>query len=427
MPRSSSTHALREISGSGHVSEIGDCPGGRQYESPSFVYDLRSSEGSGGSYFAEVAGFSKKVVQQAEKYAGAILDRYFVHAVNVLREPPASRGEVAVDFLMVGAAIALYGSSARRVPDWVLAELQRLSWKCGRPAATTGILYNALSRTFMKVHEGMRVEARGAFPADPENLLDEFVHLIGWLACTGDMADASRCLVNWASVLRTLPRKDACQWIENAQEFFRWFESAANDALGEYTRGVPGFLETERARSSHREDRFLRRKKPVAYHVAMVATEIGNRAMRREFARCARKVVLLPACMRGANARTCPGGQSGGLDVHCSGCDSNCHVCRASKVMTAAGLEIYVENCPRKSLRLPARWGSEPHTGIVIVACLANMRALQLAARWPRMTCQFLPLDFPGCQSHWRKARIPTTLNAGELDRLITGTLTRKS
>jgi hypothetical protein len=69
---------------------------------------------------------------------------------------------------------------------------------------------------------------------------------------------------------------------------------------------------------------------------------------------------------------------------------------------------------------MDGRWGTEPGNGIVIVACLANLRSLQLTARSAGMICQFLPLDYPGCQAHWRRARVPTTLNENELVRLVT-------
>jgi len=209
-------------------------------------------------------------------------------------------------------------------------------------------------------------------------------------------------------------------------ELFRWFETAADEALGKYTRGVHAFLDNQHAESCRREDRFLRGKEPAAYHLAMVAAEIANQAMRPEFARRSRKMVLLPACMRGANARTCPSSQSGGLAVHCSQCDSACSVNTTTAAIETDGTIVYVENCPRNSLRLISRWGSERRFGFVVVACLANLRAVQQATRWIGMTCQFLPLDFPGCQSHWRKARIPTSLNVAELDRLLTGARIRK-
>ena len=402
---------------------FGDEPGGlsKGQRLRPLVYDLRGIEGRVDSYFTAVGRFSEEVIEQAERRAGAILNQFIIHSMNVLREPSVSRGQVVMDLLNAGAAIALFANSARRVPGWVLTEIQKLSWKCGRPARTADILHDALSRGFMKVDYGDPHEAAQWARANPEAVFDQLPHLIEWLQCTVDLAESSRCLGNWLSALRTLPRKDACRWVENIQELFDWFEPAANDVLGRYTSGVSSFRESRRSKSGRRDDRFLSGKSPVAYHLAMVSVEIANREIFRTFARCPRKVVLLPACMRGVNARTCPGGQSGGLDVHCSGCDSTCNVRTIRQAMRRSGVDVYVENCPRKSLRLIARWGQEPRTGFVVVGCLANLRSIQLATRWAGITCQFLPLDFPGCHAHWRKERVPTGLNQEKLVAMVTG------
>ena len=257
--------------------------------------------------------------------------------------------------------------------------------------------------------------------ANPETVLDELPHLIGWLGCTGDLAEFSRCLINWSSLLRALPRDVACHCFESAQELFEWFEPAAEKALGGYTKGVSGFFAGHGSRQSRRRDRFLRGQKPLEYHLAMVAVEMGNRRMRPAFNRRSRKLVLLPACMRGVNAPICPGGQSAGLPVTCSRCDFSCAVSRTTRLLEESGTNVYVENCPRERLRLFERFGQDSHTAVVVVACLANMRSIQLAARAAHMTCQFVPLDFPGCQSHWRKTRYPTSVNERELLRIVTG------
>lgn len=387
------------------------------HQSSPFVYDLRLDESSSRNYFTDVAGFAETVLEQTERRAGSILDRFVAHTAFVLEEHPGSRGEAAADLLTIGAVTSLYMDSARKVPGWVLTQLQELTWKRVRPALTTDILRDALDRTFMKVEhsEGARRRVR----ANPEIVLDELPHLIEWLACTTDLAEFSRCMINWSSLLRTLPRDAACHWIESAQELFEWFEAAAEEALGGYTRGVSGFLAGHRSGQNSRRDRFLRGRKPVEYHLAMVAAEIGNRRMRPAFNRRSRKLVVVPACMRGVNAPKCPGGQSVGLPVTCSECDPACAVCGATRLLQKSGTDVYVENCSRERLRLTTRFGQNPHTGVVVVACLANMRSIQLAARAAHITCQFLPLDFPGCQSHWRKSRCPTSVNEGEFFRIV--------
>jgi len=91
-------------------------------------------------------------------------------------------------------------------------------------------------------------------------------------------------------------------------------------------------------------------------------------------------------------------------------------------VIDKSRAEAFIENCPRNPLSLIARWGREPRTGVVIVACLGIMQSLQLATRLAQMTCQFVPLEFAGCRLHYLNERIPTTLNQEELVRIVTGT-----
>jgi uncharacterized protein len=390
-----------------------------KWEDSPCLYDLRSTESSDDCYFTRVAGFSDRVLEQAENRIGAILDQYVAHSKRVLRETRATRGEAALDLLTVGAVTELYWDLARRVPDWVLRDLQNLAWKRVRPAITINMLRDALYRTFMKADCGRDVGAPRS--RERENIdLKQLSHLVKWLQCTVDLREPSRCVINCSSFLQTLPPADASRSLQSIWEFFDWFEFAADAALGRYTSGISGFLAGRGNAENRRPDRFLRGKKPVTYHLAMVSAEIGNRVMRRSFRGSPRKVLLLPACMRGANARRCVGGQSSGLDVSCSGCDCGCGVNRATALMQKSGVNVYVENCVRTSPRWTGRWGTEPGNGIVIVACLANLRSLQLAARSAGMICQFLPLDYPGCQAHWRRARVPTTLNENELVRLVT-------
>ena len=414
------------VSGSAGVSAIGDETTGPtgQSESP-FVYDLRLNEGSPESYFNELATFSDEVLDQIEKQAGAILDRYIEYNELILQEVPTSRGEAAMDLLTVGAVTSIYGASAGRVPAWVLRELQKLSWKRDRPALTTGMLRDALFAAFMKVDSGRRADVADRPPRFSMEV-EQLPHLIEWLQCTIDLGESSRRLINWLSLLRTLTPSQASDWMARVQDLFDWFQTAAGEALGNYTRGVSRFLAARRPSENRRPDRFLRGKKAVEYHLAMVAAEIGNRGMRHAFRRCPRKLVIVPACMRGANARTSPGGQSAGLDVTCEGCDPSCNVNKATALLGLSEARVYLENCPRTSVRLAARWSQEPRTGVVIAACLAIMPSVQAATRSARMTCQFLPLDFPGCQSHWLRHRIPATSNESELVWLVTGSKLRR-
>jgi len=389
----------------------------QEVASPS-LYDLRLTAGPEDSYFTQVARFSDRVLEHSENRIGAILDQYVLHSKSVLHETRVTRGEAALDLLTVGAVTQLYWDLARRVPGWVLRELQDLAFKRIRPAVTMNMLRDALFRTFLKADCGRNADLSRT-PDRGSMDVEQLSHLSEWLGCIPDLREVSRCVVNCSSFLRSLPPKDSSHCLESMLEFFDWFEYAADETLGKYTKGIPAFLARRRSAENRRPDRFLRNKKPVTYHLAMVSAEIGNRVMRRAFRRTQRKLLLLPACMRGENARGCVGGQSSGLDVSCSGCDCGCGVNNATALVKKSGVDVYVENCARMSARWTGRWSQEKANGIVFVTCLANLRALQLAARSAGMISQFLPLDYPGCQSHWCRPRMPTTLNEIALTQLV--------
>jgi hypothetical protein len=61
------------------------------------------------------------------------------------------------------------------------------------------------------------------------------------------------------------------------------------------------------------------------------------------------------------------------------------------------------------------RWQHEPDTGVVAVACLLNILPGGYEMRARRIPSQCVPLDYPGCDKHWRRDRLPTGLNEGQL------------
>jgi hypothetical protein len=394
-----------------------------EYKRVPFVYDLRLPETGDDSYFIQLARFTDTLLDRADHQVGDIIERH-IACYDGLHEGSLSRGQAVLAVLTAAMAIKMYQDLALRVPGWVVTELQKLIWKHDRPTVTTHMLRSALFRTFMKTDYD-----RDAGPTRPPKAatikVEELSHLIGWLDCTCDLRETARALANWRNSLENVPPPTASEWMNRVMEFYASFEAAAERALGTYTGGVSNFIAGRRGGENRRLDRFLRGRKQVEYHLAMLGSEIANRISRDAFLRCPRKIVLVPACMRGAKAQTCSGGQSYGMDVSCCGCDPNCWTAETSRTARKHGAEIYVENCPRNSHRWTLRWSQEQHTGFVIVACLPVLPSIQNATRLARMTCQFLPLDFPGCRDHWRNSRIPTTLNKHELVQLITGPGTR--
>jgi hypothetical protein len=168
-----------------------------------------------------------------------------------------------------------------------------------------------------------------------------------------------------------------------------------------------------------REDRFFSGRKPVEYHLGMVAAEVMNQALRPSFEQAGERVVLVPACMRGAKAERCMGLVQG-LDMICMACDPECNVHRISTRMRDVGVRVYVVPHATGFSRWLERWQREPNAGVTAVACMLNILPGGYEMRRRGIPSQCVPLDHPGCRKHWCDENLPTSVNQEQLVRIAT-------
>ena len=153
----------------------------------------------------------------------------------------------------------------------------------------------------------------------------------------------------------------------------------------------------------------------MEYHLNMVAAELMNRGLRKAFERTSRKVVLVPACMRGAHADTCKA-KVRGVDMTCAACDPECTVNYITRRMRKIGATVYLVPHTTGFSRWLDRWEREPGVGVTALACLLNIMPGGLEMRERRIAAQCVPLDFPGCKRHWDREGLSTAVNE---DRLV--------
>jgi len=375
------------------------------------IYDLRIKDGG---YYADVAAFSERLLAEIELRAGATLDGYILHVIAFLSEAPRSHGEYAIELLTLGQALRRYGGAAESTPAWVVKLARFLFRLRSRPTQIKPIadlLRAVIIRLFLAPAIGRT--AKGQLYS-----LDGLPRLIKWLEAAGEFEQESIRLHNWRSFLDTLPRAEAEHCIETSVELFDWFQREAEKALGTYTRGVTRFLSLEYARRGCREDQIFCGKEPVEYHLCMVAAEIMNHGLRSDFTLTSRKVVLIPGCMRGANASHCQARVSG-VDIQCAACTPDCAVNRITRRMRDLGASVYLVPHSTGFSRWLDRWQREPDTGVVAVACLLNILPGGYEMRARRIPSQCVPLDFPGCRKHWRHKAIATSLNEEQLVQIV--------
>jgi hypothetical protein len=65
------------------------------------------------------------------------------------------------------------------------------------------------------------------------------------------------------------------------------------------------------------------------------------------------------------------------------------------------------------------RWQREPDTGVTAAACLLNILPGGYEMRARGIASQCVPLDYPGCQKHWRREEIATSFNHDQLAQLV--------
>lgn len=378
------------------------------------VYDLRTGASSN-RFYNQVARFSDRLLTVIDFRAAAIIDDYATYVQSEKREPPRSRGEYAIEFLLLGLLIRRYAGAAENTSAWAVHLARGLYF------------LRSLSRWIKPSADFLRAGVTrflllpkiGRLAGSDWQLLAGLPVLIRWLRATGEFEQEAARLENWRSFLGSLPQQEAHRCVEISTELFDWFQWDAAKELGPYTEGVPRFLAGEHRRRGLREDQISCAKQPVEYHLNMVAAEIMNRGLHDGFARAARRIVLVPGCLRGARASKCKA-RVKDTDITCAACDPTCNVNRITRRMRQQGIDVFIVPHSTGFSRWLERWQREPECGVTAVACLLNIVPGGLEMRARRIASQCVVLDYPGCKKHWDREGIPTAANEDRLVRIVT-------
>jgi hypothetical protein len=383
---------------------------------PDLVYDLRQTDGSSDGFYEAVSRFSDQLLAEIDLYAEQAIRGYSHYLQTKLSESPRSIGDYEIELLTLGMALKLYAGAAQATPDWAMRwslKLFRLRRRSERMKPLADFARQWLTRLYLLPNIG-REAAEGSSP-------DHLPRLIEWLHATGEFEQEVIRLNNWWSFLQTLPPAEAAHWVELSGSLFDWFRREAERELGAYTEGVPRFLAGEYASRGCREDQIFCGKAAVEYHLNMVAAEIMNRGLRAEFERTPRRVVLVPGCMRGPYETFCQA-RVAGSDIECAMCSPGCNVNRISRRMRNLGAKIFLVPHAAGFSRYLERWQREPDTAVAAVACMLNILPGGYEMRARGIASQCIPLDFPGCQKHWRNEGIATGMNEDRLVQIVLST-----
>lgn len=386
----------------------------RPPETTEQIYDLRAGKSASDGFYAEVAGFSVEILAGIERRAASLLDGYSRHVQELIKEKPRSRGDYSIELLMLGMALRRYEGAAQQTPGWVV-DLARQLYEARSKSAD---LKPQVDRLRAEIAKFFLAPAIGRRPKTGGNAVERVAGLVEWLSATGEFEQESKRLDNWRDYLATLTPSKATYWLQVAREMFDSFERKAAKRLGCYTRGVQPFLEKEYAQRGSREDTLFCGRSVTEYHLNMVAAEVMNRGLREDFDRTTRRILLVPACMRGAKVNSCRA-HVDGVDMTCSGCDPDCAVNRITRRMKAEDVQVYIVPHSSGFSRWLDRWQREPEVGVMAVACMLNIVPGGFEMRARGIASQCVPLDYPGCKKHWDGVGIPTAVNEDRLVQIL--------
>jgi uncharacterized protein len=362
------------------------------------TYSLRLADNKSNGYFDSISAFA----DEWEKNSICALEDLITGFCRDRQNqdlPDRAPGVCAFDLLVIGVLLHEHGAESRAMPGWAKRILHWLVKAQERWPEREG-LFKTLRGTIYK----------GTYPGsvskNNQNTLDV---LISWLDAVGESVQSARIL-EWRRFFRECDILDTA--IQRCLQIARDFDRMSQDKLGAYTAQVGSFLENEASKTLWRYDAVLRNRTRLEYHLAMLGTEILNRAYRLKFLACQQKMVILPPCMRIKMEGKCKA-ESTLYGEKCVACTPACRVNQISKLGEMHGFGVFM--IPEE-LRVFRGGGDhfEP-IGVVGVSCALTNWCGGWDAERLGIPAQGLLLDYVGCKYHWHKKGFSTDTNTKEL------------
>ncbi|MBN2342798.1 MAG: DUF116 domain-containing protein [Deltaproteobacteria bacterium] len=237
-----------------------------------------------------------------------------------------------------------------------------------------------------------------------------------WLSATGDFAEESNRIGTWLQYLSTHRASDANQYLRGAQSLAGWFIPNAQEALGDHTKNVNHFKRNVATQYANREDIILCDRSESDYHLIMVGAEVMNRALRTEFEKTQKQIVLLPACMRPVDHRCKAVGTD--ADLTCCACHSSCAIGQI-KQQGGKQLDVRVIVHATNFTEILKKWENQKQVGLVASACVLHLFMGGLEMQKLNIPSQCVLLEFSGCKNHWHPTGISTALSTQQLFRVL--------
>lgn len=389
----------------------------------SITYSLQADKTNSDEFYNVASLFTDEVIEQAVGLLGHVIDEYMSYllpsADTDKKASPSGIGctyeEAVLELLLLSVLWRIYGGDALGIEDMprnMLALLAEMRHHIDNLKPGIDFLRGIMSTLFLSpdLYDNLQLITPNAGNLDK---------LLLWLESTGEFTLEVKRLRRWQDYMSGLQGTKADDIIATAITFGLWFENMSEERLGKYTANIDRYLNEKRPERYWHEDVIFCGRRRVEYHLNMVGAEIMNRAFRKTFLGAAKKLLLLPACMRllpGAKCRAVSLGRNTG----CTGCTPECQVNRLFSLGRKLDFDVAIVSHESSiSSNKEKGLSFDPNTGVIGVACVLNL----ISGGWKLaeigVPAQCVLLDYCGCKNHWHSEGIPTRINIDRLSKIL--------
>ena len=370
------------------------------------TYSLRAGERESGQYYRDVDAFTTRFLRDRGSEVRAFRDHYMRWLRGHGREQQRDEREYTFDILTLGVLWRLYGGRVRRVSAaaaLLCSGLYRLRRRYPALKPRVDPLRGVLGTRFLGGED-----ATDGCDDTPDR--GDLAALLRWMEATGEYREETKRLRPLVDFLGERPAR-AREWeLLHVLGIADAFMLMAEKELGRYTAGVERFRRHEARAHGDREDALLVARKRAEYHLSMVGAELMNRAFREGYERTRERVILLPACMRGACAASCRA-ERRDLDLVCTQCNRGCRIAQLTREAASRGVSVHIIPHSSDFTRWLRDLAEGRDIGVIGVACVLHLITGGLELRALGIPAQCVLLDHCGCAQHWDPDGRQTDLN----------------
>lgn len=375
------------------------------------TYSLKKGETNSDRFYQDIAVFTDEILSEIDCLTRMNIEKYIAFLKKKGNEEIYSKEEYGFEFLVLGVLWQAYSGDATELdaaPKQILSQLGKMREQGGSFKPSIDFLRGILSTIFLSpdLYDNLFVL---------EANLKNMGMLMNWLEATGEFKYEVKRLRKWHEYLTTLSVKEISEILTASITLAAWFNVRSEEVLGRYTPNVERYLNEQRPERYWREDVIFCGRRRVEYHLNMVGAEVMNRAYRKAFVKTAKKVVVLPACMRLLPDAKCKANSG-----QCMRCIADCNVNHLTKLSMEHGFDVVT--IPHKSSISAGRDENsflEKDVGVIGVACVLNLISGGWMLKEMEIPAQCVILDYCGCKNHWSKEGFPTSINIRQIKTIL--------